>query len=103
MGAENTTGLEMEESESGLTVKGSPHHAPTEIAGPAPTGTVTAYFRDDAARIESPDHQGSDEITLNGTIALRTYPSGPYRYPLPIRAPHFTVHTTHLTHIAPPA
>src|SRR5712692_9465231 len=47
MGADNTIGLEIEESTSGLTVKGSPRHAPTAIEGPAPTGSVTAYFRDD--------------------------------------------------------
>ncbi len=99
MGADNTIGLEIEESASGLTVKGSPHHAPTEIAGPAPTGTVTAYFRDDAARIESPDHQGSDEITLNGTIALRTYPGGHYRYAVAVGDREFTVKDTRLIEI----
>src|SRR5260370_883658 len=74
MGADNTIGLEIEEGASGLTVKGSPRHAPTAIEGPAPTGSVTAYFRDDAASIDTPDHQSSGEITLQVRRPLRTYP-----------------------------
>jgi ABC-type Fe3+/spermidine/putrescine transport system ATPase subunit len=99
MGADNTIALEIEESASGLTVKGAPHHAPAAIAGPAPTGSVTGYFRDDAARIESPDHQGSGEITLTGTIALRTYPGGHYRYGVAVGDREFTVKDTRLIEI----
>jgi len=99
MGADNTVGLEIEESASGLTVKGTPYHAPTAIAGPAPTGSVIAYFRDDAARIESPDHQASGEITLKGTIALRTYPGGHYRYAVAVGDREFTVKAARLIEI----
>jgi len=99
MGADNTIGLEIEESASGLTVKGASYHAPTAIAGPAPTGSVMAYFRDDAARIASPDHQGSGEITLKGTIALRTYPGGHYRYAVAVGDREFTVKDARLIEI----
>ncbi len=99
MGADNTIGLEIEESASGLNVKGAPHHAPTAIEGLAPTGSVTAYFRDDAARIESPDHRGSGEITLKGRIALRTYPGGHYRYAVAVGDREFTVKDARLIEI----
>jgi ABC-type Fe3+/spermidine/putrescine transport system ATPase subunit len=99
MGADNTIGLEIEESVSGLTVRGASHHAPTAIAGPVPIGSVTAYFRDDAARIESPDHQGSGEITLKGTIALRSYPGGHYRYAIAVGDREFTVKDARLIEI----
>jgi len=99
MGADNAIGLQIEEGPSGLTVKGSPHHAPTAIAGCAPTGSVTAYFRDDAARIESPDHQGSGEITLKGTIVLRTYPGGHYRYAVAVGDCEFAVKDARLIEI----
>ncbi len=102
MGADNTIGLEIEEGASGLTVKGSPRHAPTAIEGPAPTGSVTAYFRDDAARIESPDHQSSGEITLKGRIALRTYPGGHYRYAVAVGDREFTVKDARLIEIGTP-
>ena len=45
----------------------------------------------DAARIESPDHRIGDEIVLKGTIALRSYPGGHYRYAVAIGERHFTV------------
>ena len=62
MGADNTIALEIEEGASGLRVRGSPQYAPTEIQGPAPTGSVIAFFRDDAVRIESPDHHHVGEM-----------------------------------------
>jgi ABC-type Fe3+/spermidine/putrescine transport system ATPase subunit len=102
MGADNTIELEIEESATGLTVKAAPHHTPTTIAGPAPTGSVTAYFRDDVARIESPDHQGSGEITLKGKIALRTYPGGHYRYTVLVEDREFAVKGTRLIEIGTP-
>src|SRR5215468_4264093 len=102
MGADNTIGLEIEESTSGLTVKAATHHAPTAIGGPAPTGSVTAYFRDDVARIESPDHLSSGEITLKGKIALRTYPGGHYRYTILVGDREFAVRDTRLIEIGTP-
>jgi ABC-type Fe3+/spermidine/putrescine transport system ATPase subunit len=99
MGADNTIGLEIEENGSGFIVRGAPDHAPTALAGPAQTGSVTAYFRDDAARIDSPDHQGSGEITFKGKIALRTYPGGHYRYSVAVGDREFTVKDARLIEI----
>ena len=102
MGAENTIDLEIEAGASGLAVKGSPRHAPTEIEGPAPTGRVTAYFRDDAARIEDPDHRGAGEITLRGKVAVRTYPGGHYRYTIAVEDREFTVKDSKLIEVGTP-
>jgi ABC-type Fe3+/spermidine/putrescine transport system ATPase subunit len=102
MGADNTIALEIEEGASGLTVKGSPRHASTAIQGPAPIGNVTAFFRDDAARIESPDHRGNGEITLKGTVTLRTYPGGHYRYAITVGDREFNVQDTRIIEIGTP-
>jgi ABC-type Fe3+/spermidine/putrescine transport system ATPase subunit len=102
MGADNTIALEIEEGASGLTVKGSPRHASTAIQGPAPIGSVTAFFRDDAARIESPDHRGNGEITLKGTVTLRTYPGGHYRYAITVGDREFNVQDTRIIEIGTP-
>jgi ABC-type Fe3+/spermidine/putrescine transport system ATPase subunit len=102
MGADNTIALDIEEGASGLTVRGSPQHAPTPIAAPAPTGSVTAFFRDDAARIESPDHRGTGEITLRGTVTLRTYPGGHYRYAVAVGDREYTVKDARLIEVGTP-
>jgi ABC-type Fe3+/spermidine/putrescine transport system ATPase subunit len=102
MGADNTIALEIEEGASGLTVKGSPRHESTVIRGPAPIGSVTAFFRDDAARIESPDYRGDGEITLRGTVAVRTYPGGHYRYAIAVGDREFTVKDVRLVEIGTP-
>jgi ABC-type Fe3+/spermidine/putrescine transport system ATPase subunit len=102
MGADNTIVLDIEEGASGLTVKGSPHHAPTAVQGPAPIGSVTAFFRDDAARIESPDHRCNGEITLKGTVTMRTYPGGHYRYAVAVGDREFTVKDARLIEAGTP-
>jgi ABC-type Fe3+/spermidine/putrescine transport system ATPase subunit len=100
MGADNTIALDIEEGASGLTVRVSPQHA--VVQGQAPTGSVTAFFRDDAARIESPDHHGNGEITLKGTVTLRTYPGGHYRYAVAVGDREFTVKDARLIEIGTP-
>jgi ABC-type Fe3+/spermidine/putrescine transport system ATPase subunit len=102
MGADNTIALEIEEGTSGLTVRGSPGRAATSIEGPVPIGSVTAFFRDDAVRIEGPDHHGSGEITLKGTVALRTYPGGHYRYAVAVGDREYTVKDARLIEIGTP-
>jgi ABC-type Fe3+/spermidine/putrescine transport system ATPase subunit len=102
MGADNTIALDIEEGASGLIVKGSPQHAPTAVEGPAPIGSFTAFFRDDAARIESPDHHGEGEITLKGTVTVRTYPGGHYRYGVAVGDREFTVKDARLIEVGTP-
>jgi TOBE domain len=101
-GLEQRSRIDIEEGPSGLTVRGSPQHAPTPIGGPAPTGSVTAFFRDDAARIESPDYRGTDEITLRGIVTLRTYPGGHYRYVVAVGDREYTVKDARLIEIGTP-
>jgi ABC-type sugar transport system ATPase subunit len=62
----------------------------------------TAFFRDDAARIESPDHHGNGETTLKGTVALRAYPGGHYRYAVAVGDREFTVKDARLIEIGTP-
>ena len=96
MGADNTLALEIGQGASGLEVKAGPHHAATAVRSPAPAGSVTGYFRDDAARLEKPDHQAEDEITLRGKITLRSYPGGYYRYTIAVGDREFTVNDPRL-------
>jgi ABC-type Fe3+/spermidine/putrescine transport system ATPase subunit len=91
MGADNTIALKVGAGPAGLEVEAGPHHAATPIRAALPAGPVTAYFRDDAARIESPEHRTSDEIVLKGRIALRSYPGGHYRYAVAVGEREFTV------------
>jgi len=99
MGAENAITLDIDAGASGLVVRGSPQHAPTPLQGSAPTGRVTAFFRDDAARIEAPDHHGNGELTLKGAVTLRTYPGGHYRYTVAVGDREYTVKDTRLIEI----
>jgi ABC-type Fe3+/spermidine/putrescine transport system ATPase subunit len=102
MGADNTLVLKIGEGPAGLEVEAGPHHAATPIREPLPAGPVTAYFRDDAARIESPDHRTNDEILLKGTIALRSYPGGHYRYAIAVGGREFTVRDARLFEVGTP-
>ena len=56
-----------------------------------PGGTVTAYFREDSARLEDPAHRAADEVNLLGTITLRSYPGGHYRYTVAVGQREFMV------------
>jgi ABC-type Fe3+/spermidine/putrescine transport system ATPase subunit len=102
MGADNTLALKIAHGPAGLEVEAGPHHVATPIHEPAPAGPVTAYFRDDAARIESPDHRTNDEILLKGTIALRSYPGGHYRYAIAVGGREFTVRDARLFEVGTP-
>ena len=102
MGAGNTISLKIGEGPAGLEVEAGPHHAATPIGGAMPAGPVTAYFRDDAARIENPDHRTNGEIVLKGTIALRSYPGGHYRYAIAVGEREFTVRDARLLEVGTP-
>jgi len=102
MGADNTIALKIGQGPAGLQIEAGPHHAATAISAAVPPGPVTAYFRDDAARIENPDHRGSDEIVLNGKIALRSYPGGHYRYAIAVGEREFTVRDARLLDVGTP-
>ena len=45
---------------------------------------MLAYFRDDVARIERPEHRADGEIALQGKVMLRSYPGGHYRYAIAV-------------------
>ena len=90
MGAENTISLDVRPSASGVEVRTADGHA-GHWTKAAPLGPVTAYFRDDVARLDRPDARVEGAIVLPGTIAQRTYPGGHYRYAVAIGDRHFTV------------
>jgi ABC-type Fe3+/spermidine/putrescine transport system ATPase subunit len=102
MGADNTIALKIGAGPEGLLVEAGSHHAATPINEAASAGPVTAYFRDDAARIESPDHRASDEIVLKGKITLRSYPGGHYRYAISVGEREFTVRDARLLDVGTP-
>ena len=52
---------------------------------------MTAYFRDDVAKLDAPDARLPGAIVLPGRIAHRAYPGGHYRYGVAIGDRHFTV------------
>jgi len=91
MGAENTIALDVTPGPAGVTIAASGTQAPVAWNGPAPLGPVTAYFRDDVAKLVPPDAQVEASIVLPGRIVQRTYPGGEYRYRVAIAARHFTV------------
>jgi ABC-type Fe3+/spermidine/putrescine transport system ATPase subunit len=91
MGADNAIDLEIAESGQGLQVKAGPHHATTKVTDVVSTGPLTGYFRDDLTKLVAPDHRADNEIVLNGTIALRSYPGGHYRYTIAVGDHEFTV------------
>jgi ABC-type Fe3+/spermidine/putrescine transport system ATPase subunit len=96
MGADNAIDLEIEQTGAGLEVKAGPHHARTLLNVAAldmavPAGLVTGYFRDDLTSLVDPDHCADNEITLQGTVTLRSYPGGYYRYTVAVGNREFTV------------
>jgi ABC-type Fe3+/spermidine/putrescine transport system ATPase subunit len=90
MGAENTIAIEVAPAVSGVAIRvgGGP---PLMWSGNAPFGAVTAYFRDDVAKLDRPDARVPGAIVLPGRIAQRAYPGGHYRYGVAIGDRHFTV------------
>ena len=90
MGAENTLDLEVARLPEGVAI-GVGDAAPIPWSGAAPAGRVTAYFRDDVAKLDAPDARLPGAIVLPGRIAHRAYPGGHYRYGVAIGDRHFTV------------
>jgi ABC-type Fe3+/spermidine/putrescine transport system ATPase subunit len=90
MGAENTLDLEVARLPEGVAIGGG-GAAPIPWSGEAPAGRVTAYFRDDVAKLDAPDARLPGAIVLPGRIAHRAYPGGHYRYGVAIGDRHFTV------------
>jgi len=91
MGADNFIDLEIGQGAAGLEVKAGANHAATKVTEVVPRGAVTAYFRDDLTKLVEPDHLADNEITLRGTIMLRSYPGGHYRYVIGVGDREFTV------------
>jgi len=84
MGADNTIALKIGEGPSGAKVEAGPHHEATPLPKATAAGPVLAYFRDDVARIERPEHRADGEIALQGKVMLRSYPGGHYRYAIAV-------------------
>ncbi|MCB8821403.1 ABC transporter ATP-binding protein [Microvirga rosea] len=90
MGAENTIDLEVHSSGQDVEIR-TRDGLSTPFVGQIPMGSLTAYFRDDAASLHDPDARVAGSIILPGTITQRTYPGGHYRYVVAIGDRHFTV------------
>jgi ABC-type Fe3+/spermidine/putrescine transport system ATPase subunit len=99
MGADNTIDLDIGQGASGLEVKAGPHHAGTKVTEQVSAGSLTAYFRDDLTRLVDPEYRADNEIVLRGTIALRSYPGGHYRYTIAVGDQEFTVKDSHSRNI----
>jgi ABC-type Fe3+/spermidine/putrescine transport system ATPase subunit len=91
MGADNTLDLAVTPTGSGVEIRASAGQPPVFWRGPAPSGQVRAYFRDDVAKLDAPDARVEGAIVLPGRIAQRAYPGGHYRYGVAIDGRHFTV------------
>ncbi len=91
MGADNTIELDVAKTGSGVEIRTGAGAPPVTWNGSAPAGRVTAYFRDDVAKLVAPDASGENAIILHGRIAARAYPGGHYRYEVAIDGRHFTV------------
>jgi ABC-type Fe3+/spermidine/putrescine transport system ATPase subunit len=102
MGADNTIALKIGEGASGAEVQAGPHHAATPIRVPASAGRVTAYFRDDVARIENPQHRADGEIALQGKVTQRSYPGGHYRYGVAVGDHEFMARDTRIFEVGTP-
>jgi hypothetical protein len=68
-----------------------------------PVGQLTGFFRDDLTRLVDPDHRAENEITLKGTIALRSYPGGHYRYTIAVGEDEYTVKDFRSLEVGTPA
>jgi ABC-type Fe3+/spermidine/putrescine transport system ATPase subunit len=91
MGAENTLELDIRPAASGVEVAAAEARGTVRWDASAPTGPMTAYFRDDAARLVAPDAAFEDSIVLPGRIEQRSYPGGQYRYAVATGKRHLTV------------
>jgi ABC-type Fe3+/spermidine/putrescine transport system ATPase subunit len=91
MGADNTIDLDIVPAGTGVDIRTGSDQAPIRWHGAVPMGPVTAYFRDDVAKLDAPDARVDGAIVLPGRIAQRAYPGGHYRYGVAIGDRHFTV------------
>lgn len=91
MGAENTIELDVTPDSSGVAIRAEGQDGATAWRGEAPVGPVTAYFRDDVAKLDAPDAAAGGAIVLAGRILQRAYPGGHYRYAVAIGDRHYTV------------
>jgi ABC-type Fe3+/spermidine/putrescine transport system ATPase subunit len=80
MGAENTIDLQITNCSNGVEIRAQGSSRPIIWSGSAPIGRVTAYFRDDIARLVDSEGNSEGEIVLRGSITARTYPGGHYRF-----------------------
>jgi ABC-type Fe3+/spermidine/putrescine transport system ATPase subunit len=102
MGADNTIALRIGQGASGATVEAGPHHDATPIKLAAAAGPMTAYFRDDVARIERLGHRQDGEIALQGKVMLRSYPGGHYRYAVAVGDREYMVRDARLYEVGTP-
>jgi ABC-type Fe3+/spermidine/putrescine transport system ATPase subunit len=102
MGADNTIALQIGQGTSGAQVQAGPHHDATPITFSPAAGAVTAYFRDDVARIEPPGHRQAGEIALQGKVMLRSYPGGHYRYAVAVGDREYMVRDARLYEVGTP-
>jgi ABC-type Fe3+/spermidine/putrescine transport system ATPase subunit len=91
MGAENTIDLDVAPVPGGVVAIRTGEGPAVQWQGKAPFGSVTAYFRDDIAKLDAPDARVNGAIVLPGRISQRSYPGGHYRYGVAIGKRHFTV------------
>jgi ABC-type Fe3+/spermidine/putrescine transport system ATPase subunit len=102
MGADNTIALKVGEGPSGRVVEAGAYHAATPIRVPAASGAVTAYFRDDVARIDTPQSHVDGEIALQGKVTQRSYPGGHYRYAVAVGDHEFMTRDARLFDVGTP-
>ena len=102
MGADNSIDLDVacNGAETEIRVPGTAK--PITWRGPAPHGRVTAYFRDDVARLDQPGLGREGEIVLPGRIVTRAYPGGHYRYGVEAAGRQFSVKDTAYRDIGTP-
>jgi ABC-type Fe3+/spermidine/putrescine transport system ATPase subunit len=91
MGADNTIELDVAPVPGGVVAIRAGGGPPIQWQGRAPFGAVTAYFRDDVAKLDAPNARVDGAILLPGRISQRSYPGGHYRYGVAIGERHFTV------------
>jgi ABC-type Fe3+/spermidine/putrescine transport system ATPase subunit len=94
MGADNTMELEVTRNGGDVEIRVPGGAEPISWQGAAPHGRVTAYFRDDVARLDELDRGRAGEIVLPGRIASRAYPGGHYRYGVEVAGRQFSVKDT---------
>ncbi|MGH6816415.1 MAG: ABC transporter ATP-binding protein [Hyphomicrobiaceae bacterium] len=93
MGADNTIELDVRSNGAAAEIR-VPGSDAVLWTGATPHGRVTAYFRDDVARLDSPQHTRPGEILLPGKIVARAYPGGHYRYSVDVGGRRFFVKDT---------